>query len=208
MKQKKVSKIFAALAATAILAGLSASVRADIAYGYAEQTISNVSLTPSTGSLTGITLVNTSTLDGATVNGSGVSKSDAVDAAQTYFGPSAPPENTFTRTATGAVPGGTSFTRGDVQITGLGTGNAATSVVSESLLNGTGPTSETANAASTATVTFTPSASGTLAVKYDYANDLFVVATGSGTATASYNFDFTIKNAAGLIVFQYGASPA
>ena len=110
MKQQKVSKIFAALAATVIVAGLSASVRADIAYGYAEQTISNVSLTVSSGTLTGVTLTNTSTQDGATVNGIGISKADPLDAPQTYFGPSAPPENTFTRTAPGVLPGGTSFT--------------------------------------------------------------------------------------------------
>ena len=208
MKRKKDSTIFAALSALAIVAGLTTQVRADIAYGYAQQTISNVSLTATSGTLNGVTLVNTSTLDGATVNGSGISKSDPLDALQTYFGPGAPPENTFTRTALGAPPAGVSFTRGDVQILGVGTPIASASVVSESLLNGSGPSSETANSALTATVTFTPSVTSTLAVTYSYANDIYVATTGAGAATASYNFDFTIKNAAGLIVFQYGASPA
>jgi hypothetical protein len=206
MSLKKASKILAVLAASALLVGLASSARADIAYGYAKQTISNVTLSPASGTVSGVGAINTSTLDGATVDGSGISKSDPLDTPQTYFGPSAPPENTFARTATGVLPGGPSFTRGDVLISGLGTANAAGNVVSESLLNGTGPHSETANAALTATVTFTPSATGALTITYSYANDLYVVTTGAGSATASYNFDFTIKDAAGTLVFQYGST--
>jgi hypothetical protein len=199
----------AGAAALALVAGLSASARAQsIAYGYAEQTISNVMLLPASGTLGGITITNTSTLDGATTDGSGVSKSDAVDAAQTYFGPSAPPENTFVRTATGNPPSAASFTRGDVQIAGLGTGSPVGNVVSESMLNGVGPHSETGNSALTASVNFTPSATGVLSIRYTYANDIYVVTTGPGGAsTASYNFDFNIRNAAGLLVYSYGTSP-
>jgi hypothetical protein len=207
MKHKKVATIFAAVAASALVAGLAGSARADIAYGYAEQTISNVMLTPASGSLGGVTIVNTSTTDGATVGGSGISNSDPVDAPQTYFGPSAPPENTFVRTAPGNPPSAASFTRGDVQIAGLGTGNPVGNVVSESMLNGTGNHSETGQSTLTATVTFTPSASGALTIKYNFANDLYAVATGGGSATASYNFDFTIKDSAGNIVFRYGSTP-
>jgi hypothetical protein len=207
MKHKKVARIFAALAASALVTGLAGSARADIAYGYAEQTISNVMLLPAAGTLGGVTINNTSTTDGATTDGSGISRSDPIDAPQTYFGPSAPPENTFVRTATGVNPGGPSFTRGDVQIAGLGTGSPVGNVVSESMLNGTGPHSETGQSTLTATVTFTPSANGALTIKYNFANDLYVVATGAGTATASYNFDFTIKDSAGNIVFRYGSTP-
>jgi hypothetical protein len=207
MKHKKVAKIFSALAASALVAGLAASARADIAYGYAEQTISNVALTPASGTLGGVTIVNTSTADGATQDGSGLSKSDPIDAPQTYFGPSAPPENTFVRTATGTNPSGTSFTRGDVQIANLSTAPMG-NVVSESLLNGTGPHSETGNSGLTATVTFTPSATGALTIKYNFANDIYVVTTGGGNATASYGFNITIKNSAGGIVASFASANA
>jgi hypothetical protein len=190
-----------------LVAGLAGNARAGIVYGYAEQTISNVMLMPASGSLDGVTIANTSTLDGATQDGSGISKSDPLDARQTYFGPSAPPENTFARTAPGNPPSAASFTRGDVQIAGLGTGNPVGNVVSESMLNGTGPQSETGNSALTATVTFTPTATGALTIKYSYVNDIYVVTTGAGTATASYNFDFNIRDASGNLLFQYGSTP-
>ena len=116
------------------------------------------------------------------------------------------PENTFIRTATGVLPGGASFTRADVQIANLAT-SAVGNVVAESLLNGVGPASETGNSALTATFSFTPTATSLLSVGYHYANDIYVVTTGSGAASASYNFDFTIKDAAGNVVFLYGSSP-
>jgi hypothetical protein len=199
----------AGAAALAMVAGLSASARAQVSYGYAEQTISNVMLVPASGTLGGVTITNTSTLDGATQDGNGISKSDPVDAPQTYFGPSAPPENTFVRTAPGNPPSGVSFTRGDVQIAGLGTGNAVGNVVSESLLSGASTVahSETGNSALTASVNFTPSANGALSIRYTYANDVYVVTTGPGTATASYNFDFNIRDSSGNLVFQYGTTP-
>jgi len=206
MKHHNAPKLLGLLSAFALMAGLSATARADIAYAYAEQTISNVTLTPSAGTLTAVGSLNTSTLDGATVNGVGVSRSDPLDALQTYFGPTPPPENTFVRTALGALPNGPSFTRGDVQIANLNTAGVG-NVVSESLLNGTGPASETGNSALTATFTFTPTATGTLSIGYRYANDIYVATTGLGAATASYNFDFTIKDAAGNVVFLYGSSP-
>jgi hypothetical protein len=206
MRPRKITKVFAAFAAAAMVAGLATSARADIAYGYAEQTISNVMLLPSVGTLTGVGAINTSTLDGATVNGSGTGTSNPLDALQTYFGPSAPPENTFSRTATGVLPGGPSFTRGDVQIANFPTAPVG-NVVSESLANGTGAFSDTGNAALTASFTFTPSATGTLTIKYTYANDIYVVTTGTGSATASYNFDFNVRDAGGNIAFRYGTNP-
>jgi hypothetical protein len=206
MKHRNVSKILGLLAASALMAGLAASARADIAYAYAEQTISNVSLTPASGTLSSVSVQDTSTLDGATVNGNGTSRSDPLDAPQTYFGPSPPPENTFARTALGNPPSGVSFTRGDVQIANLNT-SAVGNAVSESLLNGGGPASETGNSALTATVQFTPSANTVLNIGYHYANDLYAVTTGAGVATASYNFDFTIKDSSGNVVYQYGSSP-
>jgi len=208
MKRQDTPKLLGLLTAFALMAGLSANARADIAYAYAEQTISGVTLTPSSGTLTAVGSLNTSTLDGATVNGSGISKSDPLDALQTYFGPTPPPENTFVRTATGVLPAGASFTRGDVQIANLNTAAATGNVVSESLLNTTsGPASETGNSALTATFIFTPTNTSTLSVKYSYLNDIYVATTGLGAASASYNFDFTIKDAAGNVVFLYGSTP-
>src|SRR5262249_9771711 len=151
------------------------SARADIAYGYAEQTISNVMLTPASGTLGGVTITNTSTQDAATLDGSGPSKSNPLDAEQAYLEPSAPAENTFVRTAAGNPPSAASFTRGDVQIADIATGPVS-NVVSESMLNqnGIGPHSETGSSTLTATVSFTPSATSALTIKYSYANDLYV----------------------------------
>lgn len=194
------------LAGLALVAGLAASARADIAYGYAEQTISNVTITPATGTLTFSGAVVTSTTDSFTLNGSGTANSDPLDAKQSGVG-ALPPENTFIRTVTGNPPsGGSTLTRGDAVISNLGTPTVSASGVAESYLNG-GAASATGNATLTGSVAFTPSATGTLAIQYSFANDIFVATSGLGAAAASYNFDFTIKdNATGLIVFQYGTT--
>lgn len=195
------------LACLAMVAGLAASARADIAYGYAEQTISKLSLTPASGTLTFTDGVPTATTASYTLNGSGTSSFDKIDAKQQGAGP-LPPENTFTRTVTGSSPSGASnLTRGDVLISGLGTTNAMNLGVSESFLKSSG--SETGNSELTASFAFTPTATGALTVGYTYANDIFVATSGSGAATASYNFDFVVKNnATGLVVFDYASTGA
>jgi PEP-CTERM motif len=184
-----------------LLGGWTTNLRAGIAYGFAEQTISNLTIAPTLSALGGVT---TSTTDSATLNGSGPANSNALDAVQAYLGGTpAAPQNDFSRYAPGAIPVSPvgNFTRGDVVIASLGAGNSA-SAVSESFLNTTTPTSETANSSLTASLLFTPTATGALTINYNFANDAYVFTNDSGSATANYSFNITIKDAAGNIVFS------
>jgi PEP-CTERM motif len=184
-----------------LLGGWTTNLRAGIAYGYAEQTISNLTILPAINALGGVT---TSTSDSATLNGSGLANSNALDAPQAYIGGTpVAPQNDFTRYAPGAIPVSPAgnFTRGDALIASLTAPNSS-SVVSESFLNTTTPTSETASSSLTASLLFTPTATGALAMTYNFANDAYVFTTDSGSATANFNFNITIKDLAGNIVFS------
>jgi len=196
-----VRRLAGGLAALALMTGLTTGARADFAYGYAEQTISNLTISPT---IVPNGTVTTSTSDGATLNGSGSSAADPLDAPQTYIGGApAAPQNFFARYAPGATPTSPAgnFTRGDVVIASLAPPNSS-SVVSESFLNTTVKTSETANSQLTASLLFTPSATGALTITYNYANDAYVFFTGGGSATAQYHFNITIKDLAGNVIFN------
>ncbi|MDB5348967.1 MAG: sorting protein [Planctomycetota bacterium] len=195
------------LACVATLA-LAADARADYAYGFASQTISGLSVTPGSGGFTNVSAVTTSTNAAATVNGVGPATSHPLDAPEAYLGggPTAP-GNLFGRYAPGAVPISPvgNFTRGDALIASLlGPGNSA-SVVSESFLGS--PGMETAFSTVTASVTLTPTASTALTIGYNFTNDIFVSQTSLGTSSASYNFDITLKNAAGAVIFGMASNP-
>src|SRR5947209_3413959 len=91
----------AAFAAAFLTALCVAPARADVAYAFAEQTISGLSVTPATGTFSATTPVATITSDASTINGSGGSNSDPVDAPQAYLGtPPPPPQNDFAQYAT------------------------------------------------------------------------------------------------------------
>jgi len=184
-----------------LLGGWTTNLRAGIAYGFAEQTISNLTITPGITALGGVT---TNTTDSATLNGSGSANSNALDVTQAYIGGSpAAPQNFFARYAPGNPPVSPvgNFTRGDALIASLVAPNSA-SAVSESFLNTTTPTSETANSSLTASLLFTPTATGALSITYNFASDAFVFQTDGGSATANYNFNITIKDTLGNIVFS------
>jgi len=198
------------LAVVAGVLGLAQAIpreaRADFAYGFAEQTISNLTITP------GVTPVGTftsSAQDSTTFNGSGGSNSAPMDPLQSYQGGApASPQNFFGRYAPGTPPASPtappSFTRSDVLFTTAGGGTNSGAVVSESFINTLGvgsPNSETASAGLTAALNFTLGTSTALTIAYSFANDIFVFSTASGTAKANFNFTITIKDAAGTIVF-------
>jgi hypothetical protein len=206
---KAVARWLAPTAAALALAAASTGVaRADIAYAFAEQTITNVAITPT---VTFTTATSTSAQDSATINGSGTSASDPLDALQTFLGGTpAAPQNSFVRYATGNPPASPttppSFTRADALITtsGQGTGINSAAVVAESFLNTTTvghPNTETGNSGDTASVSFTLSTATALSISYGFANDLFVFSTGVASASANYHFNITIKDGAGNVVF-------
>jgi len=195
------------LAAIVVVLGLSQATPrqawADFAYAFAQQTITNLSVSP-----TVTTTFTVSAQDATTLNGSGSSNSDAGDPLQAYQGglPMAP-QNFFARYAPGSPPvsptAPPSFTRGDVLFTGTSPGVNSSAVVSESLINtGLGsPNSETATSGLTVSGNFTLGTSSALTISYNYANDIFVFTTASGTAKANFNFTITIKDASGAVVF-------
>ena len=148
--------------------------------------------------------MNTSTNDGATVNGSGFAFSSPMDVKQVYLGGSPPPpENSFTRYATGTPPSSPAgdFTRGDALIASLAANTNSSSTVSESYL-GTLGTSETGNAGLTTSLSFAPTQAGALTITYNFASNAYALISGNGSVTANFSFDLTIKNLAGAIVFS------
>jgi len=201
-RRRHLLRLAAGLAWLAIAGGWAATARADIAYAFAEQTISGLSITPT---VTATSPVSTFTQDSSTLNGSGLSNSNPTDALQAYQGglPAAP-QNFFLRYAPGSPPVSPvgNFTRGDVAIPVLSGPTNSSSVVAESYLNGAGPQSETGSAGLGASFSFTPSATGALTISYNFSNDLFVFTTGLGSAAGNYHFDITIKDAAGAVVFN------
>jgi len=187
--------------------GWASDARAAIAYAFAEQTISNLSISPAIVPTTAVTIT---TSDGATVNGSGTSRSDALDVLQTYLGGAPPaPENFFARYAPGNPPVSptvpTDFTRGDAAVpVPSGVGNNA-SVVSESYLNAANGTrtSETATSAVNASFSFRlADGSSALAISYHYANDIFTYTDGAQFSSADYHFNITIKDSTGAVIFS------
>src|SRR5690349_16042157 len=88
----------AGVAAVLALAHVPArEARADIAYGFAEQTISGLSISPA---VTAMSPITTSTQDSSTFNGSGASNSAPLDAIQAFQGGApASPQNFFLRYA-------------------------------------------------------------------------------------------------------------
>lgn len=197
---------FSLRSAAALLAlAWAAGARADIAYAFAEQTISGVSITPAVNATSAI---STFTQDSSTRNGSGVSNSAVLDAIQAYQGSGpAAPENFFARYAPGSPPGSAvgNFTRGDALIASIAATTNSSSVVGESYLNTAlagAPGSEVGNAGLGASFSFTLANSGALTISYNFANDIFVFTTASGSASADYHFGITIKDAAGSVVFN------
>jgi len=202
---KPIRRIAAVAAVLALAHAAAREARADIAYGYARETISGLSISPT---ITSTGPITTSTQDSTTFNGSGSSNSDPLDALQAFQGGTpAAPQNFFTpRYAPGVVPSSPttppSFTRGDAQIASITTGSNSSSVVAESYLSTPGlANSETGNGALNAAFQFTVATATALTIAYTFNSDAYVFSTGAGTASANYKFSITIKDGAGAIVF-------
>lgn len=191
--------------AVMLTAGWTSELRAGLSYGFAQETISHLTITPSISEVGSVTSNSTAA---ATFNGSGSATSDPLNAPQVYIGGSpAAPENDFSRYAPGNPPVSPvgNFTRGDSEIVALIGANNGASVVSESFLNGNGPLAETASSNVAVSLLFTTSTAGALNIGYSFLNDAFVFTNG-GTATAHFGFDITIKDLAGHVVFDSATS--
>jgi len=191
----------------ALATGWAADARADIAYAFAEQTITGLTITPTI--TVGAAGVITSTQANTTINGSGLSNSNPLDTPQAYQGGGPPaPENFFARYAPGSPPVSPvgNFTRADAAIPILSGPTNNSSVVSESYLNtASAPpaTTETGGSQLTASLSFTVPTATPLTISYGFSNQIFGFVTGAGTATASFKFGFTIKEATtGAVVFS------
>jgi hypothetical protein len=208
------------VAAIALVASWTASgARADIAYAYAEQTISNLTtdanltslaITPQSSTFANLNDV----VDGHNTN--------TLDAAQAFVGPGLvpPPQNTFfTKYATFAEPPGTipagdlpsapasSFSRGDVVLTASVGPAAQGSAVAESYVKGVGQVAS-ANGHNSIQYAITVGTTGAFHINFDYSNDLYAVTnTPPGVDSASSAVSFTIKITGGGLNFTESPLP-
>jgi len=195
----------------ALAGGWAANARADIAYGFASQTISAITITPTLGALSSPDVF---TQAGATTNGSGPQNSSQTGSVtQAYQGGAPPsPEDNFARYAPGVpVPVSPTnpqdFTRGDARIVNFPTLATTTlSVVAESFINNVVSKSETGSGGLGASFTFVQPTTGALTIGYTFASEAYAwTSPGSllGTnSSANYQFNFTIRDAAGVVVFN------
>jgi hypothetical protein len=199
-------RLAAGLVSLALAGGWAANAQAQgIAYAFGQETISGVSITPLTTLVSG---VDTSTQASATRTIGppvGAAFSDPLDTPQAYLGgaPASPPNN-FTRYAPGSPPVSpttpASFTRSDAQIVSLAAATNTASTVAESFLNVVGR--ETAQSGVTAAVSLLVPTSTALTIAYTFANRAAVFVNSGNNATASYQFNITIRDAAGTVVFN------
>jgi len=204
------------VAALGLAASFGASARAEQAYAFASETITNVAAVtgegaPDTNVILGTPIVvgsNTS----ATLNALGEVHGNAADALQSFVtdsGVPRAPENFFAKYATFAVaspvPAGTlptgitgggtfgSFSRGDELVSITAGGNSG-SVVAESLLTNTGGIAS-GQGNNQINVPFTVATSGSSNIVFNFAKDVYAVAQGPGdSAQASVKFNITITD--------------
>jgi len=218
-----------AAAAFALALGVTTHARADVAYAFSQQQISNLIVSSATG---GVTITASGSIQTGSNTGasfaSGVSATDPVDAPQSYLGPTpVPPENFFGHVATfptadpvpaGTAPTGTTtgatltnFTRGDSAFTAatvnnLFTTGVTTNNVAESFLN-TGVLTASGTGGWSINASFTVSATTALNIGYGFNNSIYTIATGTAaTAQANYHLGFVIRNASGSTVFESNPS--
>jgi hypothetical protein len=213
MKQlaKDAWKLLVASAAVIVATGWLETAKADVAYSYAQQQITGLTVT-GTG-LSAITQTGTSTNASAVLNGVGTATNDPLDTKQAYQGASpAAQENFFSKYSTQG--GGTQagdFTRGDALLStgslfrgpGMSAQNVAESIVSTA---GSGPGALATGSGSWSFAgTFTTSGTS-VTVSYNWANDILDSVLGPGaSAQSSFKLDITIKDQHGHSV---DASPS
>ena len=204
-----VSQWLGAGAALALALGWLGTSKADVAYSYAQQTVTGLTVTGtglSNGAMTG-----TAGSASAVINGVGSATNNPTDTPQAYVGASpAAPQNDYTKySSQGGGPQTGDFSRGDSLITGstlFGAG-MSTSNVAESILSTAGTGSGLATGSGSWSVAGTFSSTGTsVTVGYSWANDILDAVTGStASAQSSFKLNITIKDQHG---HQVDATPS
>jgi hypothetical protein len=201
---KDALKLLVASAAVIVATGWVGTTKADIAYAYAEQALTGITVT-GTG-LTNGTMTGTASSASAVINGVGVATNNPTDTPEAYVGAAPPaPQNSYVKYSTqGGGPQAGDFSRGDSIITGstlFGAGMNATNVA-ESVLNtaNTGLGLATGNGSWSLAGTFRTTGSS-VTVGYNWANDILDAVTGAGaSAQSSFKLSITIKDQHGNAV--------
>jgi hypothetical protein len=200
---KDALKWLLASAAVIVATGWVGTTKADIAYSYAQQAITNITLS-GTGVTNGV-MTGTATSASAVIKGAGSATNDPTDTLQAYIGASPPaPQNFYGKySSQGGGPQTGDFSRSDAVLSpggGLfGPGLAATNVA-ESILStaGTGPGLATASGSWSFAGTFNAPTTTSITVAYNWANDILASVTGpTATAQASFKMSITIKDTHG-----------
>lgn len=178
------------------------------AYGYAQQTITNLLVSPPSA-FTGAAVNGSATTASAVINGSGLATNSPTDTLQAYQGAlPAASQNSFVKysSAGGGAQTG-DFTRGDAVLTGAGnlfTNGVSGSVVAESFVSTSAL--ETGSSSWQVSGTFATTLTS-VNVGYAYSNDIItaVSGTGAGPANATFSMTISIKDQHG---HEVDASPA
>ena len=193
------------LSVAGISLGLASSAQGAITYGYAQQTLTNVTVT---GVFSNTSLGGLSTSAASAIDGTGVSTNHPTDTLQAYQGAPPPaPQNSFVKysTAGGGSQAG-DFTRGDAVLSlgSIFTTGFSGSTVAESATGGVAGLL-TGTSTWLLSGTFNAPTSSSVTVSYNWANDIITIATAPGAAQAKFSFLVTIKDTHGHSV---DASPA
>jgi len=197
-------------AALALAIGWLGTSKADVAYAYAQQSITGLTVT-GTGLSNG-TMTGTASSASAVINGVGVATNNPTDTPQAYVGAAPPaPQNSYVKYSTqGGGPQAGDFSRGDSIITGTSlftTAGMNATNVAESVLNtaNTGLGLATGNGSWSLAGTFR-STGTSVTVGYNWANDILDAVTGAGaSAQSSFKMSITIKDQHGNAI---DASPS
>ena len=200
-------------AALIVAAGWTGAARADFVYAYAEQTLTNLTVTGA--GLANAVGTGSATSASAAINGIGIATNNPTDTLQAYQGTPPPaPQNDFTKYSTaGGGPQAGDFTRGDTVLTGaanLFTTGVSLSNVAESFLStgggasfGPGLVSSSGNVSVSGS--FTAATTSSVSVNFGFANDIIVQRSGTaGPASSSYAVIIAIKDQHG---HEIDASP-
>jgi hypothetical protein len=193
---KDALKLLVASAAVIVATGWLETARADIAYSYAEQTLTGVSVT-GTG-LTNGTMTGTASSASAVINGVGTATNNPTDTLQAYIGAAPPaPQNSYVKySSQGGGPQTGDFSRGDAVLSGttmFSTAGMNTSNVAETILSSAGTGSGLGTGTGSWSLAGTFASTGTsVTVGYNWANDILDTVTGT-TASAQSSFKMSIS---------------
>jgi hypothetical protein len=194
-------RLLASTAVLALIAGIQSGARADV-YAFAQQQLTNFTFTGATAGAftfgTSSSAIQAGVPSGmdAHLGGTGLPS----DVLESYVGPPPkPPENLFTQV--GQV--NADYVRGDALInTARDTNN-----VGEGFLAHAGNSAGVGAWSASAPITVTAAGGSTVTLSFDFSNLLKVIidtnhGLGNQSATAVYEFNFTIQNATGIVVFN------